>query len=325
MTMMLAFDPSYLGKYGIHCADKADIAGYFCDAGQPTVHYNVLKYSGEDNRLIRVDERSALWFIKQAEAPEKLPRYELIVSERDIYNRLEQNRLLYRTLLHFGYPVANLGYTYMEGFGHCGYVGKQKEDGSWLFAQMIRNFIEKKPLPEKKTAEKQYVAFASRLSKEKGVTILAEVAKLLPEYSCVVAGNGPDDEDLKDIPNVTMKGFLSGDELTSLIANAKVMILPSVWYENCPLNILETHAFGVPVITMDSGGMAEIVVDGKTGLLIKEPTAQAIKDAIKKCFEDEEFYRSIKENSQKRGEEIIEVGAYCDVLVSKYQELLNKR
>ena len=141
MTMMLAFDPSYLGKYGINCADKADVAGYFCDAGQPTVHYNVLKYSGEDNRLIRVDERSALWFIKQAQAPEKLPRYELIVSERDIYNRLEQNRLLYRTLLHFGYPEANIGYTYMEGFGHCGYINVQKEDGSWLFARMVQNFI----------------------------------------------------------------------------------------------------------------------------------------------------------------------------------------
>ncbi|MBE6560507.1 MAG: alpha/beta hydrolase [Ruminococcaceae bacterium] len=146
ITMMLAFDPKYLGAFGINCADEDDIAGYFFDAGQPTVHFNVLKYSGEDSRLIRVDERSALWFIKQAENPEKLPRYELIVSEKDIYNRVEQNQLLYRTLLHFKYPEEKLGYTYMEGFGHCGYVGKQKEDGTHLFAQMVRNFINKKPL-----------------------------------------------------------------------------------------------------------------------------------------------------------------------------------
>ena len=189
----------------------------------------------------------------------------------------------------------------------------------------IHNFIEKKPIPEKSAATKPYVAFASRLSKEKGVDLLAEAAKLLPDYSFVVAGNGPDDECLKNIPNVEMKGFLTGDELVSLIVNAKLMILPSVWYENCPLNILETHSFGVPVITMNSGGMAELVDDGKTGVLVNEPTSQAIAEAVKKCFEDEELYSQIKKNCEGMRDKIIEVGEYCDILLDKYQEILNKR
>ncbi len=188
----------------------------------------------------------------------------------------------------------------------------------------IHNFIEKKPLPEK-TNEKPYVAFASRLSKEKGVDLLAEAAKLLPEIPFVIAGNGPDDECLKNIENVKMTGFLTGDELISLVANAKLMILPSVWYENCPLNILETHSFGVPVITMNSGGMAELVEDGKTGLLVNEPTAEAIAEAIRKCFDDDEFYSRIKANCEERGKEIMEVGDYCDILLGKYQEIINKR
>ena len=189
----------------------------------------------------------------------------------------------------------------------------------------IHNFIEKKPIPEKSAATKPYVAFASRLSKEKGVDLLAEAAKLLPDYSFVVAGNGPDDECLKNIPNVEMKGFLTGDELVSLIVNAKLMILPSVWYENCPLNILETHSFGVPVITMNSGGMAELVDDGKTGVLVDEPTSQAIAEAVKKCFEDEELYSQVKKNCEGMRDKIIEVGEYCDILLDKYQEILNKR
>lgn len=185
----------------------------------------------------------------------------------------------------------------------------------------IHNFIEKKTLPENATT-KPYIAFASRLSKEKGVTLLAEAAKMLPQYEFVVAGNGPDDEDLKNIPNVTMKGFLTGNELITLIANSKVMILPSVWYENCPLNILETHSFGVPVITMNSGGMAELVNDGETGLLVNEPTPEAIANAIEKCFSDEEFYNNLRLNCEKRSKEIAEVGAYCDIIVKKYQELI---
>ena len=189
----------------------------------------------------------------------------------------------------------------------------------------IHNFIEKKPMPKKEKTEKPYVAFASRLSKEKGITLLAEAAKLLPEYSFVIAGNGPDDECLKNIPNVTLKGFVTGKELDSFIANAKLMILPSVWYENCPLNILETHAFGVPVITMNSGGMAELVDDGKTGILIKEPTAEAIAQAIKKCFEDEEFYNSLKQNCEEMKNKIIGVSEYADILIDKYQGMLDKR
>ena len=187
---------------------------------------------------------------------------------------------------------------------------------------MVHNFIEKKPMPEKADTEKPYVAFASRLSIEKGVDILAKAAKLLPDITFKIAGNGPDDECLKDIPNVKMEGFLTGDELISLIANSKVMILPSVWYENCPLNILETHSFGVPVITMNSGGMAELVEDGKTGLLINEPTPEATAGAINKCFEDEEFYSSLKQNCERRKDEIIEVGDYANILIEKYQQII---
>ena len=189
----------------------------------------------------------------------------------------------------------------------------------------LHNFIEKKPLPEKIEPDVPYVAFASRLSKEKGVTLLYEAARLLPEYSFVVAGSGPDGDCLKDVPNITMKGFLTGDELTSLMANARVMLLPSVWYENCPLSILETHSFGVPVITMNSGGMAELVEDGKTGALINEPTAEAVAAAIKRCFEDEEYYKTLKENCETMREKIIGVSEYCDAVIEKYQDLINGR
>jgi glycosyltransferase involved in cell wall biosynthesis len=189
----------------------------------------------------------------------------------------------------------------------------------------VHNFIEKKPLPEKVTPEKPYVAFAARLSKEKGVTLLCEAAKLLPDYSFLVAGSGPDGECLKDIPNITMKGFLSGDELISLMANAKVMLLPSVWYENCPLSILETHSFGVPVITMNSGGMAELVEDGKTGALINEPTPEAVAAAIRRCFEDEEYYSILQKNCETMRDKIIGVSEYSDIVVSQYQNLIDQR
>jgi glycosyltransferase involved in cell wall biosynthesis len=73
---------------------------------------------------------------------------------------------------------------------------------------------------------------------------------------------------------------------------------------------------------MNSGGMAELVEDGKTGLLVNEPTPEAVAQAIKKCFTDDEFYSVLKQNCERRKDEIIEVGDYADILVDKYQQII---
>ena len=128
----------------------------------------------------------------------------------------------------------------------------------------IHNFINKEKFTNISGKEDSYIVFVGRLSKEKGIENIAGAAKLLPEYSFVVVGSGPDEGILKDIPNIKLAGFLTGEELTTLMGNARVLLLPSVCYENCPLSILEAHALGVPVVTMNSGGMAELVKDGVT-------------------------------------------------------------
>ena len=189
----------------------------------------------------------------------------------------------------------------------------------------IHNFIEKKSIPQMETDENPYIVFVGRLSKEKGVKLLAQTAKLLPKYHFVVAGNGPDDEDLKTIPNVTLKGFLTGDTLASLMANAKLLIAPSVCYENNPLSILESHSMGIPVVTMNSGGMAELVEDGKTGVLASSATPEALASAIQKCLDNEEYYKTIKANCETISKNIMGVTEYCKILIRQYNDLIDKR
>ena len=184
----------------------------------------------------------------------------------------------------------------------------------------IHNFIEKKSIQNQTDCDEPYIVFVGRLSKEKGVELLAQTAKLLPGQRFVVAGNGPDDECLKGISNVTLRGFLTGTELTNLMANAKLLIAPSVCYENCPLSILESHALGIPVVTMNSGGMAELVEDGVTGGLAMEPTPEAIAETIRKCLEDKQ-YQMLKENTQRISESIMGVREYCSILIQEYNDL----
>ena len=188
----------------------------------------------------------------------------------------------------------------------------------------IHNFIEKKPVAEAVSVDESYIVFVGRLSKEKGVELLAQTAKLLPQYRFVVAGSGPDDEELKNIPNITMAGFLTGQVLTDLMANAKLLVAPSVCYENCPLSILEAHSMGVPVVTMNSGGMGELVKDGQTGTLAMSADAQSVARAIEKTMGDETYYAHLKANCKVMGEKIMGVETYSEIVLEQYNKLIER-
>ena len=180
----------------------------------------------------------------------------------------------------------------------------------------------KKKFINKERKEETYIVYVGRLSKEKGIENIAGAAKLLPEYTFIVAGSGPDEEILKGIENVKLAGFLTGDKLTELMGNAKVLLLPSVCYENCPLSILEAHAMGVVVVTMNSGGMAELVKNGVTGTLVDEPTPEGIALKLKETLENEEYYATLKENCKKEKDNILSVETYAEILIKEYENLL---
>jgi glycosyltransferase involved in cell wall biosynthesis len=117
-----------------------------------------------------------------------------------------------------------------------------------------------------------------------------------------------------------MTGFLSGEKLERVIADAKALLVPSIWYENCPLSILEAHSMGTPVITMARGGMAELVKDNVNGILFNSPTAESLCDAIRKT--GEESFKEITENCMKNKDDIILREAYCDDLLKVYDEVI---
>lgn len=186
----------------------------------------------------------------------------------------------------------------------------------------IHNFIDKEKFSHTGRKEDSYIVFIGRLSREKGIEHIAGAAKLLPHHTFIVAGSGPDEAMLKGISNIKFVGFLTGEKLTELMGNAKVLILPSVWYENCPLSILEAQAMGVPVVTVNSGGMAELVKDGVTGTLINNLTPEEIAFKLKETIENEDYYNSLKENCKNERDSILSVETYADILIKEYEKLV---
>ena len=135
LSQMLCFDKKYLAVYGI---DSDKISGYIHDAGQPTTHYNILRERGLDTRRVIIDEAAPVYHITENRnyAP-----MQVIVSDNDMKNRLEQTNLLVSTLKHFGYDENKLDFRVIEDSSHCSYLDKQDENGEWFFADMIYEFI----------------------------------------------------------------------------------------------------------------------------------------------------------------------------------------
>lgn len=134
LSMMLCFDPRYLASVGL---DNSSITGYFHDAGQPTAHFNVLKFSGVDSRRVIVDETAPMYYVGTSES---YPPMRFIVSDNDMRNRYEQTVLMLSTLKHFGYKNCDM--VVMNGT-HCHYVNLKDEAGVSVFGQMFYDFYSK--------------------------------------------------------------------------------------------------------------------------------------------------------------------------------------
>lgn len=140
----------------------------------------------------------------------------------------------------------------------------------------------------KEMPKDKYFLFFGRLSYEKGVKTLLEAFKDIKHCKLKIVGTGPKENELKeyatnnDIHNVEFLGYKRGKELTDFVSNAYFVVVPSEWYENNPMTIIEAYSVGTPVIGAKIGGIPEIVVDGKTGLLFESGNTGSLRDTIKK-------------------------------------------
>ena len=185
---------------------------------------------------------------------------------------------------------------------------------------VMHNFIELQELNN--TTKENYVLFFGRLSEEKGLNTFIEVCKKLPEIKFKVAGTGPLEEKLKDIDNIEYVGFKTGKELEDLISKARFSVYPSIWYENCPLSILESESLGTPVITANYGGMKELVENKITGILIDKINEENLQKSINSLFYNDELLKKMSMNCVKKREEMISLQEYANKLIKIYDDVI---
>lgn len=164
------------------------------------------------------------------------------------------------------------------------YIDKLEEWG-WPREKMvyIPNFVDVHTF-ETDWTEGDYFVFAGRLAPEKGIGTLIRAAAL-SKQKLVIAGTGPEEAALRELAqtlgaDVVFAGYLSGKALHRLIGEAKALVLPSEWYENAPISILEAYALGTPVIGARIGGIPEMILEGETGFMAAPGDVQDLATAL---------------------------------------------
>ena len=209
-------------------------------------------------------------------------------------------------------------YKYIDKIICCSEFLKTKMDSNPLFAAKtiaLHNFIS--PIQWREVEKKNYVIYFGRFSKEKGIATLVEACQELPEINFVFAGRGPLETSLEGISNIKNVGFQTGTALEKLVQEARFLVYPSEWYENCPFAVMEAQAYGTPVLGAKIGGIPELIKSGKTGEFFESGSKDDLKRAIKKLWDNEELTKKYSQNCQDV--KFITVSEYYQKLMKIYQ------
>ena len=124
-----------------------------------------------------------------------------------------------------------------------------------------------------------------------------------------IVGDGLLMKELKDkvkaekINGIEFTGRKTFHECMELLRDARFMIMPAVCYENFPMAIREAFACGKPVIASRLGAMAELVDDGKTGLLFEPGDSEDLAAKIRWMLKNEDACIAMGKNARKEFEE----------------------
>lgn len=105
----------------------------------------------------------------------------------------------------------------------------------------------------------KYVAYMGRLGKEKGIEIILEAARKLPDIPFRLAGAGAECWRSSAPSNVEFTGYLTGKAQFEFMHHARLNIMASCWYECFPTTLLQSMALGIPCLVPRLGGMPEII------------------------------------------------------------------
>ena len=177
------------------------------------------------------------------------------------------------------------------------------------------------------------VIFTARMVKDKGTMILIEAAKILEsEYRGKVKFwlCGRLDTNPTGITREVLEAKCDGEyicwlghrtDVLDLLKQSHIMAFPSWYREGLPKSLIEASAIGRPIVTCDSVGCRDAVIDGKTGFLVPVKDAQALADKLKYLFDHPEERNRMGVASRQFAENCFSIKEVVKIHLDIYKEL----
>ncbi|GAA6432981.1 glycosyltransferase family 4 protein [Bacteroides intestinalis] len=176
------------------------------------------------------------------------------------------------------------------------------------------------------------VLLTARMIVEKGVFVLTNAAlKLKAEYKDKVEFLlcGGLDDNPKAIKEEELKAVCDGEyiqwlgyrtDVLELLKSCHIVAFPSYYKEGLPKSLIEATAVGRPIVTTNSIGCKETVVDGYNGYLISVKDSDMLAEKLKILFEDEDLRQDMGHNSRKLAEKDFSI----ENVIQKHLEIYNQ-
>lgn len=175
--------------------------------------------------------------------------------------------------------------------------------------------------------------FVGQIEKFKGLSVLLSALRLLPpSVTLDVAGDGPwrgpceaqvEEGGLRG--RVTFHGWTDRDRLSHLMGQIQILVVPSIWNEPFGIVGLEAMLHARPVVAFDVGGIRDWLVDGATGVLVKDIGAEPLARAIGALCDDPATSRTMGMRGYHRVREKFTADRHIEVLLSEFQAIVERR
>ena len=170
----------------------------------------------------------------------------------------------------------------------------------------------------------QYIAYAGRFVVEKGVELLVEAARRtgLPVR---LAGNAETHPAIRPGDPVECVLTPTREDLTRFYREARLLVVPSLWYETFGIVAAEAMSHGIPVLASRIGALRDVVVDGVTGLLFEPHSVDELSEGMSRLWHSPDLCRQLGQAAHERARTEFSGEAHMRRLEAAYERALATR
>jgi glycosyltransferase involved in cell wall biosynthesis len=174
-----------------------------------------------------------------------------------------------------------------------------------------------------------YILYFGRLDPEKGVATLVQAMARLPQLKLVIVGNGSQMPELQQwvkehkVPNIEFAGPKWGDALIPYLLGAKLVVVPSIWYEPSPYVIYQSLASGKPIVASNIGGIPDLITE-ETGLLVKPGSVSDLAANLESIAFDVARLKQMRQAARHWAEQNLDPEIYYAKLMRLYETVIDE-